>query len=129
MKNLNEILKEEILKAEKAGVSSFGVLKSVSFKRMTEKGKVTKDSDGYRIELNSELMNSESSLREVLMHELIHTCDGCTNHGILFRENANKVNEYYGYNISKYQGVGLKWGLFSVLLIVGCVVFVIEKLV
>ena len=41
-------------------------------------------------------------LENTIIHELIHTCDGCYNHGNKFQAYAKKVNRELGYNISTY---------------------------
>lgn len=43
----------------------------------------------------------ERSCREVLAHELLHTCPGCQNHGADWKKYARLVNEAYGYHISR----------------------------
>ena len=56
----------------------------------------------YIIELSSKLYDApELSCRQTLAHELIHTCDGCMNHGELFKKYADKMNRKYGYNIRR----------------------------
>ncbi len=39
--------------------------------------------------------------REVLAHELLHTCFGCQNHGKRWKSYAQRMNEAYGYNIRR----------------------------
>ena len=48
------------------------------------------------------LGNSEKSMMNTVLHELIHTIPGCThdNGGKLWLEYTDKVNKYYGFNIS-----------------------------
>ena len=41
------------------------------------------------------------SCRQTIAHELIHTCPGCMDHGDRFRYYASKMNNAYGYNISR----------------------------
>ena len=36
-----------------------------------------------------------------IIHELLHTCKGCMNHGENWKREANKVNRAYGYNIKR----------------------------
>lgn len=43
----------------------------------------------------------EWSCREILAHEVLHTCWGCRNHGKRWREYARRMNEAYGYHISR----------------------------
>lgn len=48
------------------------------------------------------LGNSEHSMMNTVLHELIHTIPGCThdNGGKLWLEYADIVNKYYGFNIT-----------------------------
>ena len=41
------------------------------------------------------------ALKDTLFHELLHTCDGCMNHGTRWKNYADRVNKAYGYNIKR----------------------------
>lgn len=43
----------------------------------------------------------EKSCREVLAHELLHTCPGCRNHGAKWKSYAARMNRAYGYEIQR----------------------------
>lgn len=43
----------------------------------------------------------EQSCREVLAHELLHTCRGCRNHGERWKGYAGRMNRAYGYEIQR----------------------------
>lgn len=74
--------------------------------------------DTFEIEITSEMRGFDEkggeylkALKEVVIHELIHTCDGAFNHGYLFKHYAFSANCHYGYNIQrladyKHLGVG-----------------------
>lgn len=56
----------------------------------------------YSIYVNPILLddrNSDKGLEETLLHELIHTVDGCWNHGKKFQRLARQINNIYNYNI------------------------------
>ena len=58
----------------------------------------------YHINISSLLLDeraSEKDLIETVLHELIHTCPNCMNHGVEWKRWADKVNRAYGYNISR----------------------------
>lgn len=58
----------------------------------------------YAIEISSELLKDEVSdkaAEETMLHELIHTCKGCFNHGPEWKRIAEKVNRAYGYNVKR----------------------------
>lgn len=72
----------------------------------------------FKIEITSKMKGFDEkggeylkALKEVIIHELIHTCDGAFNHGYLFKHYAFSANCHYGYNIQrladyKHLGVG-----------------------
>ena len=75
-------------------------------------GKCTKMAAGYEIELSGRLMDAEDSVIEtVILHELLHTCPRCLNHGKLWKAYAEKLNRKYGYCIrsaTTYESLGLE---------------------
>ena len=52
------------------------------------------------ITLSEYVLGNEDVLKDVVYHELIHTCPGCQNHGWKFKEYAYKINQIYQTNIS-----------------------------
>lgn len=65
-------------------------------------GQCKKTGRGFVIELSSVLLDApESSARQTIAHELIHTCRGCFNHGDGFNRYAALMNHRFGYNISR----------------------------
>ena len=75
-------------------------------------GKCTKKGSCYEIELSGHLMGADDTVIEtVILHELLHTCPRCLNHGKLWKSYAEKLNRKYGYRItatSSYNSMGLK---------------------
>ena len=68
---------------------------------------------GYIIELSAQLAEngSEDAIFQVLAHEALHTCYGCSNHGKRWKGYAAKMNAAYGYHISrtdKFEDLGLE---------------------
>lgn len=57
---------------------------------------------GSVIEVNALLLEdgNEEALKTTLLHELIHTCAGCQNHGALWSMYADQINCIYDLNIS-----------------------------
>lgn len=50
----------------------------------------------YLIKINSKLLNTNhDSLLDTVVHELLHTCFGCMNHGANWKKLANIVNKKY----------------------------------
>ena len=58
----------------------------------------------FKIELNPAVVQDsvpDSELETTILHELLHTCPGCWNHGKTWRSYAAKVNRAYGYNVAR----------------------------
>ena len=67
----------------------------------------------YMIELSARLARegTEDAILQVLAHEVLHTCYGCSNHGKRWKSYAAKMNATYGYHISrtdKFEDFGLE---------------------
>ena len=67
----------------------------------------------YMIELSARLAEggSENAVLQVLAHEALHTCYGCSNHGARWKGYARRMNAAYGYDISrtdKFEDLGLE---------------------
>lgn len=55
----------------------------------------------YEIEISAMLeKEDDKKIKEVIHHELLHTCKGCLNHGQKWKSLAAKVNHVYDYNIT-----------------------------
>lgn len=50
------------------------------------------------------LQSSERAIRNTLIHELLHTCPGCLNHGLKWKYYADLVQKELGYNIVRAGG-------------------------
>lgn len=61
--------------------------------------------DNYLIEISEKLVRETTpinSLKETIIHELLHTCNDCMNHGVIWKFYADKVNRCYTqYTISR----------------------------
>ena len=70
---------------------------------VTRFGCCIRQADGsYRIELAQRLLEApEEACLQTLAHEVLHTCPGCRNHGARWKEYARRMNEAYGYAISR----------------------------
>ncbi|MGI6751768.1 MAG: hypothetical protein ACOX4U_04010 [Anaerovoracaceae bacterium] len=75
----------------------------------------------YTIEISSFLLDEAKKenfsaervfkIRQILAHEILHTCRGCGNHGERWKDYARRMNSAYGYDIkrvSTYEEMGLK---------------------
>lgn len=60
--------------------------------------------NGYNeIEISEQLLtkDKEALLEETLVHELLHTCYGCRNHGARWKSYAKRVSDIFGYDIKR----------------------------
>ena len=112
---LNNILKKAILQVSSAGIKpgniqpEVGKVKGVTTFGLCKKIDTPKGIE-FSIFINPVLYANEDSLMETMIHEVLHTVDGCDNHGKLWVENANIMNNKYGYHISRcssYEEKGL----------------------
>jgi len=56
----------------------------------------------YQIEVSRFLLScGEKNIRNVIAHELLHTCRGCYDHGAKWKEYAERMNRKYGYQIKR----------------------------
>ncbi len=55
----------------------------------------------YTIEVAERLLTDPELLRETLLHELLHTCPGCRDHGKLWKQYADYVNKNLGTDIQR----------------------------
>ena len=60
--------------------------------------------NGFTIQISAVLLdecNDEIGLKNTIIHELLHSCDGCMNHGPEWKKLADRVNCLLGYNIKR----------------------------
>ena len=58
----------------------------------------------FKIELNPAMVEdtvADFDLEDTILHELLHTCPGCQNHGAKWKSYAGIVNRRFGYSISR----------------------------
>ena len=58
----------------------------------------------YTISISYRLLTddvTDEGAIDTIIHELLHTCKGCMNHGENWKREASKVNRAYGYNIKR----------------------------
>lgn len=68
----------------------------------------------YKININQKLLQDnveDIHVKETILHELLHTCEGGMSHTGVWKANADKVNKAYGYKIKRedsYKDKGLE---------------------
>ncbi len=55
----------------------------------------------YTIEVSSRILDRPELLRQTLIHELLHTCRGCRDHGTRWKAYAQRVNDAWGLSIER----------------------------
>lgn len=104
-KYLNGCLKDVVQEAVAAGIPIQTVVPEVVINTRAKSfwGRCTAvGTTVYRIEVTTKLISTdEFSIKNTLMHEVLHTCRGCMNHSRLWKAYASIVNERYGYKIKR----------------------------
>ena len=62
------------------------------------------DTGKFFVDINITLLderNGEDGLINTILHELLHTCPNCMNHGKEWKKWAAKIKRFYGYNIKR----------------------------
>ena len=111
---LDQLLAQVIAQAKAAGIPvAPRISPSVRVNRRakTRLGCCRTTGEGHTIEVSAVLLDAGGdAVRQVLAHEVLHTCPGCANHGPRWRHWAERMNRAYGYRIRRtdsYQALGL----------------------
>ena len=101
MKNLQEVYKECLKELDDINIK-YGNISAIytnaRFKSTWGKCRLDKKHNTYKIEINPCLLNddiSDISLKDTIIHEILHTCKNCLNHGTEWKRLANIVNKKY----------------------------------
>ena len=84
-----------------------GIISNIKINSRAKKrwGLCTKLANGtFSIEISDQLLQDnveKSALADTVMHEILHTVDGCMNHGKKWKECAETINKIYGMNIKR----------------------------
>lgn len=116
MKDVYELVDTAINQCLNVGITPGAIVEITINRRAANRwGRTTRLSGGrgYRIEISSELLDDAVSYKatmDTVMHEVLHTCKDCMNHGKIWKYYANIVNHKYGYDIKRttsYEEKGL----------------------
>lgn len=125
--NLMEVYRQCVkeMKSINMDISPYIVSVEVNYRLTRALGRCISHWDGcpdwYRIEINPCLVESGvevKALKNTIMHELLHTCPLCMNHGPEWKRRADVVNKLLGYRVQRQteisrleaQGVKLNMG-------------------
>ena len=106
MYDLNSVVENCLLKCDESNVQ-YGEIKRVDVFNESRRyiGLCTRlDSGAYKIQISSLLLNENIpiiKLEEIILHEILHTCKNCFNHGKEWKKQAEKLNNKYNYHISR----------------------------
>lgn len=101
--NADELLAECIRMAKALGIRTGEIDPAVRINSRATKrfGMCTKKGKCYTIEIAARLLDAQrQACMDVLMHEVLHTCYGCCNHGKRWKQYAQRVNDAYGLNVT-----------------------------
>lgn len=103
--DLNIILKEVTEEARELGIPvPFNIYPQISINGRPRKryGCCRRDGGQFVIEISQFVLQCEADkVRQVVAHEVLHTCSGCYDHGAVWKKYADMMNEAYGYNIRR----------------------------
>lgn len=104
-RDLNEYAENALQMAKDCGIP-YGIITdfSVNTRAKSRWARTWKNGDIYRIEVSCDLLddrNNEKGLYNTLLHEILHTCKGCLNHGAKWKEYAEIIRKEYGYEIKR----------------------------
>ena len=105
MQKYNNLLKEVIAEATNINIPiSINIVPDIIINTRAKGrfGQCKKHNGQYLIEISQHLIEAEDKyIREVLAHEVLHTCPNCMNHGRQWKYHAMRMNYKYGYEISR----------------------------
>lgn len=114
---LNIILKEVIEEARALNIPvPNNIYKEVKVNGRPKKrfGCCKKEKGVFYIEISGfmpeKLGINSFKVREVIAHEVLHTCPECYSHGIKWKKYSEQMNEAYGYNlkrVSSFEEMGI----------------------
>lgn len=106
MKDVNKIYTKCLNMLSDTGIKT-GDVTGVSLKKKGARawGTCHRYANGtYGIEISISLVQDDVpdvAVETVMLHELLHTCDGCMNHGREWTRLASIINTKYGYEIKR----------------------------
>lgn len=108
MKDLQKIFKECLRECDALGIE-YGAIVEVTVNTRAKQrwGQTRRRIDGFHINISAVLLRddvSDEAVKDTVMHEILHTVDGCLNHKYKWKAMADKVNKAYGYNIKRCTG-------------------------
>lgn len=103
VKELNVMLHDAIVMLEDIGIEIGQIDRIVHLNDRTKSFGICKRENGiFTIYISRYFKDNDyKEVMNTLLHELLHTVEGCFNHGNKWSSLANNVNKEYNYNISR----------------------------
>ena len=105
MKNLHNLFNECVNEVRAAGIEPGKIVDiSINYRATTRWGQCKKRYGLYSININHRILEDDTDVKAVkdtIIHEILHTCPNCWNHGREWQRLANIMNRKYGYEISR----------------------------
>lgn len=102
---LNTLLKVVINEARKLNIPvPFTIYNEIRVNQRPKKrfGCCRKIDNQFIIEVSEFVLKCpEDKICSVIAHEVLHTCEGCYEHGAIWKSYAELMNSAYGYNIKR----------------------------
>lgn len=112
MRDYTQIAIEVMIQVREAGIVPGDIKRIVTNSRTKNRWgqcrRILNRSTGkteYEIEIGEWMTDEkfpESLIRNTIAHEILHSCDGCMNHGAKWHRFATIMNQKYGYDIQTY---------------------------
>ena len=101
--DINKLLKEVIAESKALGIPVSDRISPevvINSRAKTRFGCCKRTAQGYVIELSDRAVAAgEAVCREILAHEILHSCPGCINHQVRWKHYAGMMKQAYGYDI------------------------------
>lgn len=115
MLDANELLQKGLEQVKSAGITPGSINPNIIINTRAQKRfgfcQRTVGPYDYQIQLNEALLHTEEKkAMNTMVHEILHTCKGCMNHGKLWKIYADMMNKKFGYDISRtssFEKVGI----------------------
>ena len=105
MYNLNNAFHSCLDMVKNAGINPGKIVEVIPNTRAKSRwGQCKRVNGGYSININVDLLderNDYKGLENTLIHEILHTVDGCMNHGPNWKRAADRIKTAYGLEIKR----------------------------
>lgn len=107
MKDFDKLIETCLSELDKTGIKYGNVTKweiNTRAKKRWGQCRILPDEKSFEISISKRLLDDalpDESAKSTIIHELLHTCKGCRNHGSEWKKLASVVNSELGYNIKR----------------------------